>query len=249
MSPLRPLSCALPLVVLLACAPSRPADQASITCPTGKALLDGVCVSQTVADYVACVRAQGAQLGAERSNRLSADVGAAGVRAGGAYEVSDALQKHYAASDANVGEIIRTCNQLAGLKGTPAAADGAQPTADKPPKTTPQPVAGTNLPKRFRWFYMGRSEESRDWSQTSERGWQERYPDGTIGDFVVVARAEVDGDSGALLRRVPDNRQEFFIPNKGSKRMVLRMRNKTEQNDNGLGTAPWSELGEMTAIE
>ncbi len=202
-----------------------------------------------VADYVACVRAQGAQLGSERSNRLSADVGAVGVRAGGAYEVSDALNKQYATSDANVGEIIRTCNKLAGISGEGPA---APPVADAPPSATkadPTSQIGNTSPKSFRWFYMGKSEESRVWSRTGERSFQERYPDGTMGDFTIIARAEVDGDQGVILRRVPDNRQEFFVPNKGSKRMVLRMRNKSAENDQGIGTAAWFDLGEMSAVE
>jgi len=120
-------------VMLVGCGggAGQPLDQASVTCPTGRTLLDGVCVNPAVADYVACVRAQGAQLGNARSTRLSADVGAVGVRAGAAHEVSDSLEKTYAASDSNVGEIIRTCNRLAG---------GAT-AADSPKEETPRAPA------------------------------------------------------------------------------------------------------------
>jgi hypothetical protein len=71
-------------------------NQTSITCPAGRTLLDGVCVRENVADYVACVRAQGAQLGGSKQQQLSADVGTVGVRAGGSAEVKESLEKKYA---------------------------------------------------------------------------------------------------------------------------------------------------------
>jgi hypothetical protein len=71
---------------LLSCGASL--DQTTVTYPPGRAFLDGVCVSEAVADYVACVRAQGAQLGAEKAQKLSADVSTLGVRAAGAAQAS-----------------------------------------------------------------------------------------------------------------------------------------------------------------
>lgn len=172
------------------------------------------------------------------------------MRAGGAYDVSDALRKQYATSDANVGAIIRTCNRLAGIPAedtaaTPPAGGNPQPVVEN--TETTQKI-GERTPKSFRWYYMGKAEESRVWSRTGERSFQERYPDGTMTDFTIVARAQIDGDEGVILRRVPDNR-EFFVPNKGSRRMFLRMRNKTAENDRGIGAAAWFDLGEMSAIE
>jgi len=70
-------------------------------------------VAQQVADYVACVRAQGAKLSHEEGTKLSADVGVAGTHAGAASEVSDRLQREYRASDANTREIILACDSLA----------------------------------------------------------------------------------------------------------------------------------------
>lgn len=76
--------------------------------------LDGVCVSQQVADYVACVRAQGARLGDDRSRKLSAEAGLAGTHASVATEVSDHLAREYSTSDANMLEIIKTCGTMRG---------------------------------------------------------------------------------------------------------------------------------------
>ena len=114
------------LVSAAACGPS--ATQAG-ACGAGRTILDGVCVNERVADYVSCVRAQGAQLGQDRSQKLSAEAGFAGTRAAGASEVKDTLERKYAVSDANTLEIIRACNAAAGMSG---ATGGAQSTSAAP---------------------------------------------------------------------------------------------------------------------
>jgi len=115
-------------------------NQTVITCPADRTLLDGVCVAEAIADYVACVRAQGAQLGADKSQSISADVGYLGVNAGGAAEVSESLEKKYSVSDAATLEIIRSCN---GASGLPASSAATTPTATVASPTataaTPQP--------------------------------------------------------------------------------------------------------------
>ncbi len=87
-----------------------PLNETSVTCPAGRTFLDGVCVSEPVADYVACVRAQGAQLGADRSEKLSADASYLGAKVGGAAELNETLQKKYAASDQAMLAIIDACS-------------------------------------------------------------------------------------------------------------------------------------------
>lgn len=99
-------------------------NQTSITCPEGRTLLDSVCVSEAVADYVACVRAQGAQLGAERGQKISAEAGYLGVKAGGAAELSESLSKKYSASDTAMLAIIQACNGAAQIEGGAARAQG-----------------------------------------------------------------------------------------------------------------------------
>jgi len=99
-------------------------------CGAGRTVLDGVCVSQSVADYVSCVRAQGAQLGGSKSEKLSAEVGYLGVEAGGAAEVSEKLEKKYIVSDTATLEIIRACNDKLGV----SPSEDKKPT---PPVKTP----------------------------------------------------------------------------------------------------------------
>lgn len=99
------------LVLAIGCGGASPnLNQTSITCPPNRTLLDGVCVAEAVADYVACVRAQGAQLGGEKGQKVSADVGTIGLHAGGAAEVRETLEKKYSVSDAATLEIIKTCS-------------------------------------------------------------------------------------------------------------------------------------------
>src|SRR6188508_3105371 len=81
-------------------------NRTSVTCPEGRTFLDGVCVAEAVADYVACVRAQGAQLGGDRSEKLSAEASYLGARAAGASELSERLEKKYSASDQAMLAII-----------------------------------------------------------------------------------------------------------------------------------------------
>ncbi len=96
-------------------------NQTSVTCPPGRTLLDGTCVSEQVADYVACVRAQGAQLGAAKSQQISAEAGYLGVKAGGASDVSENLQRKYSASDETMMAIVNACNSRAGFTNTVAS--------------------------------------------------------------------------------------------------------------------------------
>lgn len=127
-----------PLVSVLAAVASAAAacggsalNQTSITCPAGRTLLDGVCVNEGVADYVACVRAQGATLGGERSEKISADAGYLGVRAAGAAEVSENLERKYAVSDAATLEIVRACSARSGIGQTELPVAAAAPPADE----------------------------------------------------------------------------------------------------------------------
>jgi hypothetical protein len=96
---------------LLACGAG---NSATIQCSADRTPLDGVCVSLQVADYVACVRAQGARLGEDRSRKLSAEAGYAGTRAAVASDVGEKLQKEYSASDSNTLEIIHACGAMKG---------------------------------------------------------------------------------------------------------------------------------------
>ncbi len=113
----------LALVALVSCGAGL--NQTSITCTPGRTLLDGVCVNNSVADYVACVRAQGAVLGGSKSQEISATAGTLGLNAGGAAELKENLEKRYSVSDAATLEIIRACGGTAPASVARAAAANA----------------------------------------------------------------------------------------------------------------------------
>lgn len=103
--------------------------QQATSCPSGRTVLDGVCVSEQVADYVACVRAQGARLGEDRGQKLSAEAGFAGTRAAAASDVREKLERSYSTTDASALEIVKTCGALHGARGASATTTTA-PFAD-----------------------------------------------------------------------------------------------------------------------
>ncbi len=123
---------ALALTLLGACGAGFENEGAS--CPPGRTRLDGVCVREAVADYVACVRAQGAQLGDSKSKKMSAEAGNIAAHASGTAEISEDLQKKYSASDAAMLEIIRICNTSA----TAAHAAGQGPAPIDVPAPPPK---------------------------------------------------------------------------------------------------------------
>lgn len=84
-------------------------------CLNGSTILDGVCVSRGIADYVSCVRAQGATLSRNSTNSLSADASYFAINARIVSDVSKNLNKKYSASDNVMAEIIKQCNVLAGI--------------------------------------------------------------------------------------------------------------------------------------
>ncbi len=98
-------------------------------CVAGRTLLDGVCVSEAVADYVACVRAQGAELDARSSQELSAEAGYVGLRARAASDVRETLQRKYSTSEAAMLAIVERCGRVAPSAPTPTPAPAPLPAS------------------------------------------------------------------------------------------------------------------------
>jgi len=109
--------------------------KSSVPCGPTETVLDGVCVSKKIADYVSCVRAQGATLGEDRSKKLSADAAYAGAHTGILSDAQESLARKYSVSDQAVLSIIETCNRLASND------EKAGSVPDKP-KTWRPPRAG-----------------------------------------------------------------------------------------------------------
>ncbi len=128
---------ALAVVALLIGCHDTTGAKAPVTCGSDESVLDGVCVSKHVANYVSCVRAQGATLGEERGKKLAVDVGYAGARAGAVSEAHDSLARQYSVSDQAVLAVINMCNEMARTGGPTTAGAAAVTTKTKewhPPK-------------------------------------------------------------------------------------------------------------------
>lgn len=92
------------LLLLASCAP--------LPCPVARTHVDGICVSERVADYVACVRAQGASLSETDRKRLSLEATYVGATVGAAAASEETANKEYAVADPIVFEIVRSCKRL-----------------------------------------------------------------------------------------------------------------------------------------
>jgi hypothetical protein len=136
--------------ILLGCGSAAPTIRPD--CPVGETTLDGTCVSQPIADYVACIRATGATVATNSARQLSAAAGVAGVTANTQAEVQDKLEKSYAkVSDANAQEIIRDCRSKTARSDEPAprhSESSATPLALEGPSspTVANPVAPLSAP-------------------------------------------------------------------------------------------------------
>jgi hypothetical protein len=111
----------------------------AIECRTGRTQVDGVCVNERVADYVACVRAQGAHLDEERRKKLDVEASYAGARASVVSDARDSLAKKYSASDDAVMEIVRQCSTMIGRgrrRGVDRPAEAAVDDAPPPARRT-----------------------------------------------------------------------------------------------------------------
>jgi hypothetical protein len=119
----------------LACGAVAPAVR--LECPVGQTSLDETCVSQSIADYVACIRATGATVASNTNKSLSAAAGLAGVTASTQADVMDKLERRYSSvSDANALEIIHNCYEKTAVVAQPVAAPASRSEAS----TAPAPV-------------------------------------------------------------------------------------------------------------
>lgn len=85
----------------------------SSTCPAGRVPAEsGVCVTQNVADFVACVRgASGAELSQDKARQISATV----MQVGGGLQWQDRVQAAYAGpNEQNQRLVIDRCIQMTG---------------------------------------------------------------------------------------------------------------------------------------
>jgi hypothetical protein len=103
------------LAILIATGCSSNPKPRTTICDSGKTLLDGVCVSQSIADYASCVRSQRVELNLENNSILNGKVTYWGIGVEGAREYSEKLKKTYSSTDNVMYKIIEQCDRLAGI--------------------------------------------------------------------------------------------------------------------------------------
>lgn len=91
-------------------------EKKELNCAEGRTVLDGVCVKEVIADYVSCVRAQGAQLNTEEVKSLSAGVGYFSIKANVQGNTSGKIEKKYQVPNEAMNSIIENCNRMSGFQ-------------------------------------------------------------------------------------------------------------------------------------
>lgn len=200
--------CIATLLAAAGCGGAQPATGGSITCPPGRTPLDGVCVSEAVADYVACVRAQGAQLGGEKSDQISAEAGAFGVKAGAAREVSESLSRSYQGSDETMLAIIDMCNQQMSIARAPAAQPAAGTEPSPPAAAEPSEPPGSATPLTDGTLVRGSSEKT----YVIEAGKRRWIPNPDIFNAMGFDWNAVVSSSDAELANIPEGQPLATYP-------------------------------------
>ena len=89
----------------------------SPSCQHGTTNLDGVCVTQGIADYASCVRSQGASVDRGSMKDFSITVGNLVTTGAADWQIKDQLTKKYAASDSVMHKIVDQCNKMTSFTG------------------------------------------------------------------------------------------------------------------------------------
>jgi hypothetical protein len=71
-------------------------------------------------------------------------------------------------------------------------------------------------PNHFWFVFLDDNAERRDWLRVSPEIWEERYPNGAVTRYLVTGRINDGGRAGIIVRRMPDEAMEVFIPDLGT---------------------------------
>lgn len=85
-------------------------------CDNGQAELDGVCVSQHVADYVACVRSPNSTYDMEVVNTTGGEIGRLAISVKGVSEFKEEIKKKYHSTEDIASKIVEGCYSLIGIE-------------------------------------------------------------------------------------------------------------------------------------
>jgi len=105
--------------------------------------------------------------------------------------------------------------------GTPAPAVGPKPV-ETPIAADPKKLAETELPDArlsFRFNYLDKAEQWREWRRLTPVNWQEVEPNGRVTHFTVLSRLKDAMMTGTIVRR-NDLKMDVMIPDKTSTRKM-----------------------------
>ncbi|MBM4270595.1 MAG: hypothetical protein FJ139_00310, partial [Deltaproteobacteria bacterium] len=107
------------------------------------------------------------------------------------------------------------------LKTSPDVQQLAMKKAPTVVMTTPISPSGVKgaSPNKFYSAYENNPKLKREWMKLDDSRWIESYPDGTVVAYKVIGSNTVDEQSGVVVRRLPDEKLDVFIPDMGNKNM------------------------------
>jgi hypothetical protein len=120
----------------------------------------------------------------------------------------------------------------------PVAPRAPEPEPEAPRRAR-QRVEGRQ-PHRFWFLYLGETNERREWVHVDRSTWEERYPSGAVMRFRILGRVREGNHAGVVVRRLPDEGLDVFIPDLGSEQWP-----QTRFAPDG----EWHDLGTMHVIE
>lgn len=109
-------------------------------------------------------------------------------------------------------------------------------------KSGSRSLNSTMAPKAFLYVYPfgPTNDQNRLWLRGDDNNWTEHCQYGSKSQFKTTRSAQVEGNSGTIVRRVPDEAMEVFIPNmnaSGNNPQWLRHRS--------IPNGDWQFLGQI----
>lgn len=105
--------------------------------------------------------------------------------------------------------------------------------------STAGPSTGATI--RFQYFNENNPKDRRDWGLYNATTYVESQTNGVVTAFRIIGQGVVDNQTGTIVRRLPDEKVEYFIPDMGSATMWVSFRN--------LPKSEWTYLSPMQAAE
>lgn len=122
-------------------------------------------------------------------------------------------------------------------------ASAAPPEEPEPPPKRREIATPAGRQPNHWWFLdVSRYDVStrREWLRVDAATWEERFPNGAVMRYRILGRGEQNNRAGVVVRRMPDESVEVWIPDLGSEAWPqIRV----------VPDGDWHDLGPMHVIE